>query len=412
MSSLALLSNLMLTFVLMISGVILFFMKTIPHPCDRPYRMAKRYIAYMWLLSSVSIIIALTIGKFSDGKIEILNIYSVTSLPIGAFFGICAFLYLCNVSKNSRQKLMWTFSLPFLLVLLHYIMVIFQGNQQIYSMEEYANEIAHSPALIMRTAISGSTIACILISVAYYFKIRKEHEKAWKDLFKNQEMKCNQWASKMFYSIIPILFFVTSSYIINSIYYNLVYNAILISVVIFYTIKIINYQCLFHTLPFTTEIPKIQLEEPIKQEIEVIDKSISSLSTANDAIQEQCDQRISRIENKRRMLHESIEKWINNEEKSYLKNGLTIQDVSLMTGIPKRRLADFIHLNYNLSFNSWINTLRVQEVERILSNKESNTMTLSEIAYKTGFSDLSNMSSTFKKIKGMNPSEYRILVSQ
>ena len=405
----------MLIFVLIISGIILFFIKTIPHPYDKPYRMAKRYIAYMWWLSSISIIIALTIGKFSGEKIEILNIYSITNFPVGSFLGIYSFLYLCNAKKSFRQRLMWSFSLPFFLVLFHYIMVASQGSQQIYSMEEYFNTIADSPTLIIRTAILGTTVVGVLVAVIQYFKYRKEYQKTLQNLFDDDEMKYSRWMDKMFYSIIPIMFFVTLSYIINSIYYNLVYDIMLISIVIFYTIKIINYQCQFHIIQSITESLETKQEELIENKIEMIEKDrqekLSTLSVDN-VVKEQRGQRVTRSENKHRMMHESIEKWINGEEKAYLKNGLTIQDVSQMTGIPKRSLADFIHLHYSLSFNSWINTLRVQEVERILSNKESCTMTLSEIAYKTGFSDLSNMSSTFKKIKGMNPSEYRILVSQ
>lgn len=399
----------------MMCGIILLFIKTMPHSYDKPYRKAKRYIAYMWWLSGVSIIIALTIGKFSGERIEILNMYSVTSFPIASFLGIYSFLFLCNAQKNVRQRFIWSFSLPLSLVLFHYIIVIFQGNQQVYSLEEYVSTIAYSPALIVRTVILGTTIVCILIFVVQCFNTRKEYAKILENLFKDNELDYSRWLGNMFYSIIPIMFFVTLSYVINSIYYNLIYDVILISVVIFYTIKIINYQCLFHAILSTTEILVTQQEEPIENKMEATVKSRqadSNNSSVDETIKEQCAQKTIRSENKYRMIHESIEKWIIDEEKAYLKNGLTIQDVSLMTGIPKRRLADFIHSHYNLSFNSWINTLRVQEVERILSNKESCTMTLSEIAYKTGFSDLSNMSSTFKRIKGMNPSEYRILVGQ
>lgn len=318
MSSLTLLSNLMLVFVLMISGIILLFIKTIPHPRDKPYRMVKRRIAYMWLVSGVSIIIALTVGKFSN---------------------------------------------------------------------------------IICTVILGMTIISALISVVQHFKVRKEHEKPLENLIVDNEMKCTQWIGKMFYSLIPVTIFVTFSYIINSTYYNLVYDVMLIFIVIFYTIKIINYQYMFHVTQSVAKSSDSRQAE-------------SSNSSEDDIPKEQRDQKLIQSENKLRMIHESIEKWINDEEKAYLKTGLTIQEVSLMTGIPKRKLSDFIHLHYNLSFNSWINILRVQEVERILSNKESSTMTLSEISYKTGFSDLSNMSSTFKKIKGMNPSEYRMLISQ
>lgn len=100
-----------------------------------------------------------------------------------------------------------------------------------------------------------------------------------------------------------------------------------------------------------------------------------------------------------------LEKWL--EEKCYLKNGLTLNEVSTMIGASNRKLSEYVHARYNLTFNSWINMLRIEEVKRILDDKTKTTKNLSEIADETGFTDLARMSNLFKRFYSVSPSEYR-----
>ena len=101
----------------------------------------------------------------------------------------------------------------------------------------------------------------------------------------------------------------------------------------------------------------------------------------------------------------NLEAWL--QEKPYLKTGLKLREVSEQTGIPVRKLSEFIHLRYNLTFNSWVNTLRIEEVKCILSDPLLKNKTLSEITDETGFVDLARMSNVFKQINGISPSDYR-----
>jgi len=68
-----------------------------------------------------------------------------------------------------------------------------------------------------------------------------------------------------------------------------------------------------------------------------------------------------------------------------------------------------IHLNRkiqaitNLSTSEFIRTLRLQRAARLLSNASG---TVSEIAYKVGFNNISYFSRTFRKHFGKLPSEF------
>jgi AraC-like DNA-binding protein len=59
---------------------------------------------------------------------------------------------------------------------------------------------------------------------------------------------------------------------------------------------------------------------------------------------------------------------------------------------------------YNETPGRWIMRRRVERAANILANSEQS---ISEIAFETGFEDLSHFSRVFKKITGKNPTEYK-----
>ena len=73
-------------------------------------------------------------------------------------------------------------------------------------------------------------------------------------------------------------------------------------------------------------------------------------------------------------------------------------------GENKRSVVRYLSTRCNTNFNTWINTLRIEEAIRLLEN---NGLPLYEIAERTGFSDLAKMSNFMKKHTGLSPSEYR-----
>lgn len=93
------------------------------------------------------------------------------------------------------------------------------------------------------------------------------------------------------------------------------------------------------------------------------------------------------------------------EQRRYLKQGVTIEELAKSVGIGRTTLSSFINNEETLNFNSWINTLRIEEAKTILINQPN--CSLAAVADMTGFSEQSNFSKQFKLITGYAPSVWR-----
>ncbi len=100
-----------------------------------------------------------------------------------------------------------------------------------------------------------------------------------------------------------------------------------------------------------------------------------------------------------------IQEWIDLPSKPYLRESITLAIAARQMNIHPRLLSSFINNIYHMNFNSWINSLRVDEVKRLINANPQQT--LLTVALKTGFTDASAMSRVFKKFAGVSPSEYR-----
>jgi AraC-like DNA-binding protein len=92
------------------------------------------------------------------------------------------------------------------------------------------------------------------------------------------------------------------------------------------------------------------------------------------------------------------------EEKPFLKQGFTIQDLSNQTGIPVYQLSPIINRYFKMNFANWINRYRIEYlVEQVPNNPQ---LTLEAISRQAGFISRSTFINAFKKEKGITPREY------
>ena len=99
-------------------------------------------------------------------------------------------------------------------------------------------------------------------------------------------------------------------------------------------------------------------------------------------------------------LRPRVAEWI--QEKSYLEEQFTIDDLASKLYTNKTYLSTFIKEEFGMNFSSWITSLRLEEAKKMMS--EHPDARLKDIAYNVGFSSLPYFSSVFAKSEGVTPS--------
>lgn len=93
------------------------------------------------------------------------------------------------------------------------------------------------------------------------------------------------------------------------------------------------------------------------------------------------------------------------QKETYLVNGITIEEMAQNVNLSRNTLSSLINYNEKVNFNRWINYLRIEKAKQIMTAHPS--LPLSDIAEKTGYSDLPGFSKQFKSVTGMTPSSWK-----
>jgi len=96
-------------------------------------------------------------------------------------------------------------------------------------------------------------------------------------------------------------------------------------------------------------------------------------------------------------------------KKPYLDPSLRLNELAEKVSIPPRYLSQVINACLKQNFFDFINSYRIKESKRLLSERVSDNKTILEILYETGFNSKSVFNTAFKKHTGMTPTQFRKL---
>lgn len=99
------------------------------------------------------------------------------------------------------------------------------------------------------------------------------------------------------------------------------------------------------------------------------------------------------------------------DAKVYLDPNLILKTLADKCVTNRSYLSQFINERYNMNFNTFINTLRINEAKEILSNK-NNDIPLKDLYLRLGFKTYSVFNEAFKKHVGVTPNFYQKTVKE
>ncbi|WP_452600841.1 helix-turn-helix domain-containing protein [Pontimicrobium sp. MEBiC06410] len=103
---------------------------------------------------------------------------------------------------------------------------------------------------------------------------------------------------------------------------------------------------------------------------------------------------------------EKLENEIINN-KAYLNPKLSLEQLSNTLNLNESYISQQIKLNSNMSFNDYINNLRIKNAKQILGNKDYDNYTIVSIGLESGFNSKSSFYTAFKKFTNKTPAQYK-----
>lgn len=98
-----------------------------------------------------------------------------------------------------------------------------------------------------------------------------------------------------------------------------------------------------------------------------------------------------------------VDKWV--EEKKFCQCELNIKDVAVQMGTNHNYLSSYLNNNKGVTFQVWLNTLRIKESQNLLI--ENRGTSIEEIGSMVGIPQPYNFSRWFKIVTGTTPYQYR-----
>lgn len=100
---------------------------------------------------------------------------------------------------------------------------------------------------------------------------------------------------------------------------------------------------------------------------------------------------------------ESVNQWI--DQKKFCTSELNIKDVATDIGTNHSYLSQYLNNHIGMTFQVWLNTLRIEESKILLTDGERKS--IEQIGSAVGFTQLYNFSRWFKIVTGTTPFQYR-----
>lgn len=372
----SLIANVVCGTICLILGIVLLTFRTMPSSAAPSYRFAKRMLAYC-AFSGVIIDIAVTLLTIHGLDFSLLKFFFI---PLMYYLQIYMMTFALLVFVHSRKVTkfrMMIYPMPMIVIVAIYaLMAVTDGHLE--SADAYVAFNGQTATMTVRAVMYVLMAVELLISLYTITKALLRYRRKVDNFFTGStEITANQFSVVVtFFWGYSLLAAVGS--LITDATLNIVLMGATILIFIAASIFFLNMQNVFANVKTAMDIVPDEDSDPSSME------SDESGAPSMDAI---------------------VSAWVRLPSKPYLKESITLKSVAETMGVSPRLLSDFLNNIYEKNFNSWINSLRIEEVKRQM--QEDPLRSITELAEYAGFTDASAMSRVFKRFVGLSPSAYR-----
>jgi len=224
----------------------------------------------------------------------------------------------------------------------------------------------------------------ILYTILSYLEIRK-HKK-----------KIQSFASNTFEIDLSWLEYIISSILLLSLVvtlYNVLFTSLPLNVFINFFMLVVIFFIASNSLKQKEIFP---LDENLRKEIILIEDEEQSGELKKKIIS---DSDLIKFKSK---LNELMK-----IQKPYLDSELNLIKLAELINMTPHQLSYIINTGFNENFFQYINNYRVEKARELLVKEEMDKLSILGIAFESGFNSKTSFNTTFKKITGQTPSEFK-----
>ncbi|OSY88058.1 hypothetical protein WH52_08500 [Tenacibaculum holothuriorum] len=91
----------------------------------------------------------------------------------------------------------------------------------------------------------------------------------------------------------------------------------------------------------------------------------------------------------------------------YQQQNLSLREVAELLNTTDKKLSNYINTNLNTTFYEFVNTYRIRHFKEVISNGNSEKLTLLAIAFDSGFNSKATFNRVFKQQEGITPLQFK-----
>lgn len=405
--------------ICLVLGMVLIGVRTRENNGANNFRFVLRSIAFAAFLDVLFDVVVIYLQWLKVDYVVTNHFFAPLIMYSQIFLGVEAMLKLFRSEKVNRRNMLLLVSPVFVLTVL-YILAFIRETDSI-TLASYVEFIKLGSA----NFLSGTLLVCLLIELMvvgfWLYREMLRYNRLLGDYYTDNHIEDGH---KVYSIMLAFTIYIVTTFFFFFFSENAVHRLVTMSLntclFVLFTVVLINLQHIFNLVSpaftynesphknkdtFTVAgyvndkedfmdsdmIPEPSPIEETASDVQVLAETASDTETPD-----------------RRRIDEIVKQWSESPDKLYLTEGITLSSAADSMGVRPRLLSDFLNNIYEMNFNTWIKSLRVEEVKRLLRQTEPK-MTLLDIAALTGFPDASSMSKAFKLFTGMTPSAYRTL---
>jgi len=355
-------STLLVPGIVFAMGLCLFFI-TIPEQEGlKKYRVARKVMGCAYLIYCISLLMK-EYSRSNDTNIMLLKCIIIAIALLQALMFTYTLITLIDIRPLKK-------------ILTCELILLFVPSIGMFSTYSVADENITNKAFTLY-------VAFYICQLARYIFLFSKHYKMYKvnldNYYSNDEDRRLKWVVVAFYEALAIGILALAYALFTSLLTSTLFMAL---VAIFYSIfgiRFINYAFSF----------------------QLIEKAV--IDSAED-ISENTITTIEPTEGEQRIF-EKLNEIINNKL-LYKKNDLTIEETAVILGENHRTVSTAINHCTNSNFKTFINSYRINEATRLISQGWLNNHTMESLAQEAGFNNRMSFYRVFKKHTGKSPSDW------